>query len=79
LNEEVLDEIAGYAYMITEDGGNPESSDYQEALQDSDYEMWLKAAHEEIESLLKNNTWELVDRDQFQKPIGCKWVFKRKS
>nr|AAC62132.1 copia-like retroelement pol polyprotein [Arabidopsis thaliana] len=79
LNEEVLDEIAGYAYMITEDGGNPEPNDYQKALQDSDYKMWLKAVDEEIESLLKNNTWVLVNRDQFQKPIGCKWVFKRKS
>jgi len=27
---------------------------------------------------MKNKTWSLVDRDEKQKPIGCKWVFKRK-
>lgn len=27
---------------------------------------------------MKNKTWILVDRVATQKPIGCKWVFKRK-
>lgn len=33
---------------------------------------------EEIESLMKNCTWILVDEPSNQKIIGCKWVFKRK-
>ena len=32
-----------------------------------------------MESLMKNKTWILVDRNKEQKPIGCKWVFKRKA
>jgi len=79
MDEEVLDEIAGYAYLITEDGGNPEHVDYQEALQDRDSDKWLEAADEEIKSLIKNKTWILVERSKSQKPIGCKWVFKRKA
>jgi len=79
MNEEILDEIAGYAYLITEDGGNPEPTDFQEVLQDPDNKKWLEAADEEIESLIKNKTWTLVDRDNSQKPIGCKWIFKRKA
>jgi len=79
MDEEVLDEIAGYAYLITEDGGNPEPASFQEALQDSDSGKWLEAADEEIQSLIKNKTWVLVERNKSQKPIGCKWVFKRKA
>lgn len=79
MDEEVLDEIAGYAYLITEDGGNSEPECYQEAVQDPDSEKWLEAADEEIESLIKNKTWVLVERNSLQKPIGCKWIFKRKA
>jgi len=28
---------------------------------------------------MKNKTWILVERNKQQKPIGCKWVFKRKA
>ena len=33
---------------------------------------------EEIDSLIKNKTWILVDKAEFGKVIGCKWVFKKK-
>jgi len=32
----------------------------------------------EIESIEKNNTWTLVDLPKGAKPIGCKWIFKKK-
>ena len=31
-----------------------------------------------MDSLISNNTWILVDLPQGSKPIGCKWVFRRK-
>ncbi|CAM8887274.1 unnamed protein product [Rhodiola kirilowii] len=34
---------------------------------------------EEMESLIKNETWELVNRPKGQKLVGCKWIFKRKE
>ena len=34
---------------------------------------------EEMESLHKNQTWELVKLPRGQKIIGCKWVFKKKE
>jgi hypothetical protein len=34
---------------------------------------------EEIESLHKNQTWELVELPKGQKIVGCKWVFKKKE
>ena len=39
---------------------------------------WQKAMQEEINSIEKNNTWELVDRPEGHKPIGVKWVYKTK-
>ena len=69
----------GFAYLMMEDAGRPEPGSYQEALEDPDSELWMGAADEEMESLIKNGTWVLVDRVKDQKPIGCRWIFKRKA
>ena len=45
----------------------------------SDYAAeWRQAANLEYESLISNNTWELVELPVGCTPIGCKWVFKIK-
>jgi hypothetical protein len=31
-----------------------------------------------MDSILSNGTWELVDRPYGCKPVGCKWVLKKK-
>jgi len=33
----------------------------------------------EIDSIKKNNTWTLVDFLKGEKPISCKWIFKKKN
>ena len=40
--------------------------------------QWIQAMKEEINSLIKNKTWIFVDKAEFRKVIGCKWVFKKK-
>lgn len=47
----------------------------QEALSDS---KWTQAMKEEMEALLKNDTWTLVTLPKGKKPVGCKWVFSIK-
>ena len=32
----------------------------------------------EVESILSNHTWKLVDLPPGNKPLQCKWIFKRK-
>lgn len=44
----------------------------QEVLADP---RWRAAINEEIESLLKNKTWELVDFLLDKKPVRCQWIF----
>ena len=34
---------------------------------------------EEMKSLMKNETWILVDKPHQQKLVGCKGIFKRKE
>ncbi|CAL9006509.1 unnamed protein product [Prunus brigantina] len=48
---------------------------FEEASKD---EKWVKAMDQEIDSIKKNDTWELVDLPQGKKPIGVKWVYKTK-
>ena len=47
----------------------------QEALADL---RWKTAMNEEMKSLQKNETWELVDRLPGKKPVGCRWVYTMK-
>ena len=41
--------------------------------------IWMIAMQEEMESLHKNNTWDLIRLPKGKKAIHCKWVFKRKE
>ena len=40
--------------------------------------QWKEVVNSEIESILQNHTWELVDLPPTTKPLGYKWIFKRK-
>ncbi len=59
--------------------GNAEPSTYSEAIVSDDCNRWITAMHDEMESLEKNHTWELVKLPKEKKPIRCKWIFKRKE
>ncbi|GKB64616.1 zinc finger, CCHC-type containing protein [Tanacetum coccineum] len=39
---------------------------------------WRKAVDDEIWSIMENNIWVLSDLPPGCKPLGCKWVFKKK-
>ncbi|KAJ0834657.1 putative RNA-directed DNA polymerase [Helianthus annuus] len=52
-----------------------EPSSYSEASKDP---KWIEAMNVEMEALLRNKTWELVDLPVNRKPIGCKWIYKVK-
>src|SRR5215813_12890797 len=43
-----------------------------------DKDEWLKAMNLEMESMYSNSVWELVDQPDGVKPIGYKWIYKRK-
>ncbi|KAK4403220.1 Copia protein [Sesamum angolense] len=39
---------------------------------------WLEAMKSKIDSMSSNQVWTLVDRPKGVRPVGCKWVYKRK-
>ncbi|TYK06361.1 gag/pol protein [Cucumis melo var. makuwa] len=47
-------------------------------MNDVDKDQWVKAMDLEMESMYFNSVWELVDLPEGVKPIGCKWIYKRK-
>ena len=49
-----------------------------EALSSKDAVFWKEAISDEIESLISNKTWKLVDLPPGCKTIGCKWVLRKK-
>ena len=56
--------------------GEPQT--YKEAMTSPEAPFWKEAINREVESILQNHTWELVDIPPGNKPIGYKWIFKRK-
>nr|GEW35058.1 retrovirus-related Pol polyprotein from transposon TNT 1-94 [Tanacetum cinerariifolium] len=52
---------------------------YQEAVACEDSSKCKAAMKEEMDSLRKNKTWELVDHSAGQKLVSCKWLFKIKE
>ena len=50
---------------------------FQEAMSSRDVAFWKEAINDEMDSLISNNTWIIVDLPPSSKPIECKWVFRR--
>nr|KYP66596.1 Retrovirus-related Pol polyprotein from transposon TNT 1-94 [Cajanus cajan] len=40
--------------------------------------QWVQAMHEELNALVKNQTWDLVPLPPHRKPVGSKWIFRLK-
>ena len=55
-----------------------EPTSYREAVTSSEGPQWKEAIKSEIDSILQNHTWELVDLPPGCKPLGYKWIFKKK-
>ena len=55
-----------------------DSKTFEEAMKSQDASFWKEAINDEIQSIMTNRTWELVDLPPGSKPISCKWIFKKK-
>lgn len=70
-----IDEYADLALRASE---IEEPNSIEEALKGDHAKQWKQAADAEYQSLMENNTWELVKLPKGRKAIGCKWVFRVK-
>ncbi|GJZ70961.1 zinc finger, CCHC-type containing protein, partial [Tanacetum coccineum] len=76
LVEGLRNQVGSQSHIQLKHGEDPRT--YNEAMQSRDATFWKEAIDDEIGSIMKNNTWVLWDLPQGCKPLGCKWIFKRK-
>jgi hypothetical protein len=65
---------SNFSLSITDD--DPRT--VREAVDSEDGNLWKRAMEEEMASLDTNEAWDLVELPTGRKPIGSKWVFKKK-
>jgi hypothetical protein len=65
---------SNFSLSITDD--DPRT--VREAMDLEDGKLWKKAMVEEMETLDKNEAWDLVEFPTGRNPIGRKWIFKKK-
>ncbi|GJR89087.1 ribonuclease H-like domain-containing protein [Tanacetum coccineum] len=64
-----------------ESGNNINTVDFlvdseNDADSTSKYSHWIDAMNQEMNALLRNGTWELVELPEGRKAIGSKWIYK---
>eukprot|EP00253_Pinus_taeda_P025870 PITA_25870 len=66
---------SNFALSVTDD--DPRT--VKEAVDSEDGKLWKEAMVDEMASLHKNEAWDLLELPTGRKPIGSKWVFKKKT
>ena len=68
-------------WVFTAAGLQKEPQTVEEAMGSAEKEWWKAATQKEMESIYiySNDVWDLVELPNNRRPVGCKWVFKRKT
>nr|GEY60693.1 retrotransposon protein, putative, Ty1-copia subclass [Tanacetum cinerariifolium] len=74
-----VDGMVAYAFAIAEEEDTHEPITFQEVINSFDKDEWVRAMEEDMSSLMKNHTWELVDQPPGQKLVTCKRLYKIKE
>nr|GEY64789.1 retrovirus-related Pol polyprotein from transposon TNT 1-94 [Tanacetum cinerariifolium] len=77
--DEVDNTVIGVEDFIAVKKGKEMHQGELEAVASKYAENWIIAINEEMQSLKKNMTWDLVTLPKRVKLAGCKWVLKRKE
>jgi hypothetical protein len=64
-------------YLLLIDSGEPEC--YEEAMQVDTKKKWEQGMKEEMDSLVNNQTWDLVQFPAEKRALQNKWVYKLKE
>ncbi|KAL0434645.1 UNVERIFIED_CONTAM: Retrovirus-related Pol polyprotein from transposon TNT 1-94 [Sesamum radiatum] len=74
--ESQVPERYGFGGLTSQLDNDPKT--YGEAMSDIDSDKWLEVMKSEMDSMGSNQVWTLVDPPKGARPVGCKWVYKRK-
>lgn len=70
--------LVAYALSVADDIEKEELKSYQEGQRSRDKRLWNNASDDEMDSLRRNHTWDLIEKPKRQKTVGCKWLYKYK-
>lgn len=65
-------------YKVENTSKIPEPKTFNQAMKSEHAKEWYDAMQEELNSIEKNETWELTDLPEDRKAVVSKWVFKLK-
>ena len=65
--------------IIVPDTNDDDPSSFEDAMIDADKDEWQEAMNRKMESMYFNSVWSLVELPEGFRPIGCKWLYKRKK
>ena len=68
----------GETYEVISEEAELDPYTYEKAMNDIDAHHWVKVMKSKLDSMYSNQVWDLVKAPNGIKPIGCKWVYKRK-
>ena len=66
--------LVAYALAVADDIEKEEPKSFEEAKKSKDWKHWNNAADEEMDSLNRNHTWDLIERPKGQKTVGLTFV-----
>ena len=69
---------ADEANVVVTDTSDDDPLSYKHDMDDPDKDKWLTAMEQEMEFMYSNSVWELIDLPESVRPIGCKWIYKKK-
>ncbi|KAL5567442.1 hypothetical protein UlMin_024017 [Ulmus minor] len=72
-------DVVTFALYTAQGIENQKPQSYEEALRHTNSKEWKIAMKEEMNSLIKNQIWTLVEKPTKQKIVGCKWIYKLKE
>lgn len=67
-----------FALYVAEVINVEEPRNFAEAMSSRDWKKWTAASDDEMNSLRRNHTWDLVDKPVNRKIISCRWLYKVK-
>ncbi len=70
--------LAPHTAFATKSSPHGEPRSFAEAMCTPEADQWYKAAETEIQGLMENGTWELVNLPHDKKAISSRWVFRLK-